>query len=275
MSAMEQENDTTKMEGAMTPEQEHAPLHSPPTSPQRPKGILKNSSQNNVNGPRLTWDEENLAATEIDKDSLMKIDEPKTPFVHHNAELDDDNEGDIPAFDLDQRNSAPSSPSASTGSAFGAAFQQMTAENTAANAQRHFAPSASPSSLHATFSPEPISGTNGSTASPLVTGSPSANRQRSMSTDRISRRASFSTTRSGSSSRSTSFSLPPDDLGRTEFKEGGLGLLRGEDDVIVDDEEALDEATLAKRQEFRKARGRHYSNEAEAMKVRCFLAMND
>lgn len=29
----------------------------------------------------LTWDEENLAATEIGKDSLMKITEPKTPYV--------------------------------------------------------------------------------------------------------------------------------------------------------------------------------------------------
>ena len=37
---------------------------------------------------RLTWDEENLALTEIGKDSLMKITEPKTPYVRYNAELD-------------------------------------------------------------------------------------------------------------------------------------------------------------------------------------------
>jgi protein phosphatase inhibitor 2 len=36
----------------------------------------------------LQWDEENLAATEVQKDSLMKITEPKTPFVRYNAELD-------------------------------------------------------------------------------------------------------------------------------------------------------------------------------------------
>lgn len=36
----------------------------------------------------LQWDEENLALTEIQKDSLMKITEPKTPFVRYNAELD-------------------------------------------------------------------------------------------------------------------------------------------------------------------------------------------
>lgn len=35
----------------------------------------------------LTWDEENLAATEIGKDSLMKITEPKTPYVRSGAPL--------------------------------------------------------------------------------------------------------------------------------------------------------------------------------------------
>lgn len=36
----------------------------------------------------LQWDEENLALTEIGKDSLMKITEPKTPYVRYNAETD-------------------------------------------------------------------------------------------------------------------------------------------------------------------------------------------
>ncbi len=36
----------------------------------------------------LQWDEENIAATEIQKDSLMKIMEPKTPYVRYNAETD-------------------------------------------------------------------------------------------------------------------------------------------------------------------------------------------
>jgi hypothetical protein len=39
-------------------------------------------------GHSLQWDEENLALTEIQKDSLMKITEPKTPYVRYNAELD-------------------------------------------------------------------------------------------------------------------------------------------------------------------------------------------
>lgn len=36
----------------------------------------------------LQWDEANIALTEIQKDSLMKINEPKTPFVRYNAETD-------------------------------------------------------------------------------------------------------------------------------------------------------------------------------------------
>ncbi|KAG0315483.1 hypothetical protein BGZ97_008187 [Linnemannia gamsii] len=36
----------------------------------------------------LKWDEENLIITEAQKDSTMKIDEPKTPFVHYDHELD-------------------------------------------------------------------------------------------------------------------------------------------------------------------------------------------
>jgi hypothetical protein len=36
----------------------------------------------------LTWDEANLLETEIQKDSLMKITEPKTPFVRYDAETD-------------------------------------------------------------------------------------------------------------------------------------------------------------------------------------------
>ncbi|KAF9174737.1 hypothetical protein BGX21_004337 [Mortierella sp. AD011] len=56
------------------------------------KGILKkpmNSGQQpEENTQRLKWDEENLMITEAQKDSTMKIDEPKTPFVHYNFELD-------------------------------------------------------------------------------------------------------------------------------------------------------------------------------------------
>ncbi|KAF9542424.1 hypothetical protein EC957_001939 [Mortierella hygrophila] len=54
------------------------------------KGILKRATtaQSEVNAPRLKWDEENLIITEAQKDSTMKIDEPKTPFIHYDHELD-------------------------------------------------------------------------------------------------------------------------------------------------------------------------------------------
>jgi hypothetical protein len=42
-------------------------------------------------GPRssLQWDEANIALTELQKDSQMKITEPKTPYVRYNPELDE------------------------------------------------------------------------------------------------------------------------------------------------------------------------------------------
>ncbi|KAG0296352.1 hypothetical protein BGZ96_009589 [Linnemannia gamsii] len=54
------------------------------------KGILKKATtaHSDENAPRLRWDEENLIITDAQKDSTMKIDEPKTPFVHYDHELD-------------------------------------------------------------------------------------------------------------------------------------------------------------------------------------------
>ena len=45
-------------------------------------------TMDSVNRAVLQWDEENLALTEIQKDSLMKITVPKTPYVRYNAETD-------------------------------------------------------------------------------------------------------------------------------------------------------------------------------------------
>ncbi|KAJ1964026.1 hypothetical protein IWQ62_003050 [Dispira parvispora] len=60
-----------------------------------PKGILKTNPavrSPQEKGNRLKWDEESLLLTEAQKDSKMKIDEPKTPFVHSNPDdfLEDD-----------------------------------------------------------------------------------------------------------------------------------------------------------------------------------------
>ena len=87
--------------------------------------------------------------------------------------------------------------------------------------------------------------------------------------------------RSGSSSRSTSFSLPHEAKGEISFH----GRAINPDDEEVEEEEEMDEEgkcrpcaylsdgtnrrslAAAKHAAFVKARGRHYSNEAEAMKV--------
>ena len=89
------------------------PLHVSPlprsASQPKPKGILKNalpqpagqqqqsvsivSPQHDPDAVRpcssLQWDEANIALTEVQKDSLMKITEPKTPYVRYNAETDE------------------------------------------------------------------------------------------------------------------------------------------------------------------------------------------
>ncbi|KAJ1971767.1 hypothetical protein H4R35_005070 [Dimargaris xerosporica] len=53
-----------------------------------PKGILKKdpASTPHEKANRLKWDEDSLMLTEAQKDSKMKITEPKTPFVHYNIE---------------------------------------------------------------------------------------------------------------------------------------------------------------------------------------------
>jgi len=173
------------------------PPHSPPrrsASSSKPKGILKNAPP--VPGgvtQHLQWDETNLALTELQKDSQMKITEPKTPYVRYNAELDEV-EGDIPTIDLG--GSSASSP-----------------------------PPASPSPVE-----------------------PPSPRRPSFSTGKRPGRSS-----SGSSSRSTSFSLPRD-------------APRGEVQEESSDDEPMSPEAAAKHEAFLKARGRHYSNEGEAMK---------
>lgn len=94
-------------------------IRSSSSSLPKPKGILKNAQHGTVNQPghSLQWDEENIALTEIGKDSLMKITEPKTPYVRYNAETDEI-EGDIPDLSLSggyssmmmDREMAPSPP---------------------------------------------------------------------------------------------------------------------------------------------------------------------
>jgi len=193
------------------------PIRSTPSrsvSGAKPKGILKNAPGSG-NPQHLQWDEDNLALTELQKDSQMKITEPKTPYVRYNA-LTDEVEGDIPSLDLGSHFSNQSSPTQGQ-------------------------------------SPVSATGPNASASSSRRTSFSSTGRSSS-----VPGRSS-----SGSSSRSTSFNLPNEAKGdiRAHRPAGP-----GEEEEVEEDEE-LDEESAAKHAAFVRARGRHYSNEAEAMKM--------
>ncbi|KAF8076745.1 hypothetical protein FPV67DRAFT_1472533 [Lyophyllum atratum] len=182
----------------------------------KPKGILKNAPQQpGTPSHSLQWDEENLALTEIQKDSLMKISEPKTPYVRYNAETDEV-EGEIPQFDLDGRYIPPLARDNEPGS------PQMSVSSTGADTS---GPSSRRTSISSIGRSGSVSGRSGS----------------------------------ATSSRSTSFSLPNEarrEIRADEREPGGE----------VEVEEEMDEEAAAKHAAFVRARGRHYSNEAEAMK---------
>ncbi|KAG6815660.1 hypothetical protein H0H87_012571 [Tephrocybe sp. NHM501043] len=192
----------------------------------KPKGILKNAPPQPGTGTpsHLQWDEENLALTEIQKDSLMKITEPKTPYVRYNAETDEV-EGEIPNFDLDGHYIPPTRES-ETGSP-----TQYSVSSTGADTS---GPSSRRTSISSIGRSGSLSGRSGS----------------------------------GTSSRSTSFSLPNE--ARREIRADDRET--GEE---VEVEEEMDEETAAKHAAFVRARGRHYSNEAEAMKRAAQLMDDD
>lgn len=155
---------------------------------------------------------------------MMKITEPKTPYVRYNAELDTvENMSDIPSFDLSRN--AGSNPSTPISTSF-----------------QVDSPISQPSNLPDTKT--------------LTEANTNAN----------ARRPSFGAapkSRSNSaSSRSTSFHLPEDE--RKKIQKSAREAA-GNGEVGEDDE--MDEEAAAKHAEFVKARGRHYSNEAEAMKL--------
>ncbi|KAH7887365.1 hypothetical protein F5I97DRAFT_1935524 [Phlebopus sp. FC_14] len=184
----------------------------------KPKGILKNAAPQPSSQQQhsLQWDEENLALTEIQKDSLMKITEPKTPYVRYNAETDE-LEGDIPDLSLGVRANSPT-----------------------------------------TYSPRSVSPAS------IVASGPSSRRTSLSSVGRASSGRSGSAT----SSRSTSFNLPAEARGEIRAVQAEPG-----DEVETDEE--MDEEAAARHAAFVRARGRHYSNEAEAMKRAVQLMKED
>ncbi|WVQ75222.1 hypothetical protein IAR50_004834 [Cryptococcus sp. DSM 104548] len=207
------------------------------------RGILKNSrrpSEIVVDGERteeeriaeqqsLQWDEANIALTEIQKDSLMKIDEPKTPYVRYDAVNDQvlPNDGEIPSFDL-EADKSPRSPTTplSPRKSFSTSPENQTRHNTALNAQHPGAPRRSSSA--------------GSSSS--------------------SRSASFSLptkdhpVRPGSSPKSPMSGM---ELGAT-----AANTATNSGEVFDDSEDEMDEETKARHKEFNKKRNNHYSNEA-------------
>ncbi|KXN92356.1 Protein phosphatase inhibitor 2, partial [Leucoagaricus sp. SymC.cos] len=216
------------------------PINTRSTSQPKPKGILKNAPHYgagvpNPNAHSLQWDEENLALTEIQKDSLMKITEPKTPFVRYNAETDTV-EGDIPDLSLGGRYTYESPPQSPT----------QTVSSTGAD-------TSGPSSRRTSISSVGFSTANTSGGVP-PSGSVSG--------------ASLRSSGSGASSRSTSFNLPDE-------ARKGIRATDGERGEEVEEDEEMDEEAAAKHAAFIRARGRHYSNEAEAMKRAAQLMMDE
>ncbi|KAJ3028155.1 UNVERIFIED_CONTAM: hypothetical protein HDU68_002347 [Siphonaria sp. JEL0065] len=74
------------------------------------KGILKThnqslsdyNQQSDQSAAKLKWDEDNLMITEAQKNSTMKITEPKTPFIHYNMSTDEitGHSGEVPPMKL-------------------------------------------------------------------------------------------------------------------------------------------------------------------------------
>ncbi|PVU90517.1 hypothetical protein BB561_004851 [Smittium simulii] len=80
------------------------------------RGILKNAKTKTIKGPQLKWDEENIRITELQKDSKMKVDEPKTPYIHYDITKD-------PALqDLEELRLSPSNSSRASSRASSVSF---------------------------------------------------------------------------------------------------------------------------------------------------------
>lgn len=64
------------------------------STPRGPNSRRASSTQADAdkNGPRLQWDEGNLYLTEQQRDSTMKIDEPKTPYAKQYNPAEDEDE---------------------------------------------------------------------------------------------------------------------------------------------------------------------------------------
>ncbi|TKY84533.1 hypothetical protein EX895_006435 [Sporisorium graminicola] len=253
-----------------------SPRHSPPPSAAapKPKGILKNAGerrpsqgeglgQDDDAANRLQWDETNLTLHEIEREqqeARMKIDEPKTPFVHGTSL---NPVGDDELFDLDG-----GAPSASLLEIRRGSAADQLAANTSANSGR--APG------------EGLGLAVGLDAADLARGADNHS-----STD-----SQPAPTSARSTSRSPSFSLPPKSPSSRRSSSRSATAAAADDqrsdirqqahDMEVDDaddgeveEEDPDPETQAKHAAFAAKRNQHYGNEAEAMKIAAALASQE
>ncbi|GAA5991395.1 hypothetical protein JCM10908_003291 [Rhodotorula pacifica] len=261
---------------------QNMPSASPParkpshSSAIRPRGILKNakpssSSSSDAAAPShtttttghagLAWDEANLSLNDLQKDSTMKITEPKTPYVRYNAETDE-------VMDLDQI------PGISLGT---------TSFGTDSSNLSQFLDSRNPSS---SSSSRPDLNSNPPPASPGSSSSRRAStaRRSSEGSEKMVRleRSASDLAASHSHAHAHSEVGGPEAQGSSSSITKGVGGT-GEDVVVpaaVDsddsDEDDADEETIEHRRQFAQKRGRHYSNEGMAMKqAAALLAQED
>lgn len=74
----------------------------PRRSTSRRQSSLDQEYQDKTGSPRLQWDEANLYLNEGQMGGKMKIDEPKTPFVHgQDNPMDEDEDEEVPTIDPD------------------------------------------------------------------------------------------------------------------------------------------------------------------------------
>jgi protein phosphatase inhibitor 2 len=66
------------------------------------KSILKRPNDSDPEHRGIRWDEENIRVTEEQKDSTMKVTEPKTPYIHYDHENDFAFTAGIAPFELEQ-----------------------------------------------------------------------------------------------------------------------------------------------------------------------------
>lgn len=188
----------------------------------------------------LQWDEENLALTEIQKDSLMKITEPKTPFVRYNAETDTVEGGaySLAIFFLFRRTfntSLPTPPRYLLGLDH-ALFIYIDIPNFDLGGDYTSEPEQTNS---------PIGSSTRSLSPTNADASGVSSRRTSVSSVGRSNSAGGGSVRSGSSSRSTSFNLPTE--AKKDIKVDSEGQVQGEE---VEEEEEMSEEGMAPRFHF-------------------------